>query len=67
MGVSIRLLATVAFAGLAGYLLNALLNSAQTFGIDNLMLTYPFVAIAITCFAVGGVHSFNSIDGYNGI
>lgn len=68
VGVRIRLLATFSSAGLAGYLLNAWLNSVQIFGIDNLMLTYPLVAIAITCFAVGGVaNCFNIIDGYNGL
>lgn len=68
VGVRIRLLATVASAGLAGYFLNAWLNSVQIFGIDNLMLAYPLVAIFITCFAVSGVaNSFNIIDGYNGL
>ena len=68
MGVRVRLLATVASAGLAGYLLNAWLSSVQIFGIDNLILAYPFVAIAITCFAVGGVaNAFNIIDGYYGL
>lgn len=68
VAVRIRLLATFASAGLAGYLLDAWLSSVQIFGIDNLMLTYPFVAIAITCFAVGGVaNCFNIIDGYNGL
>jgi UDP-N-acetylmuramyl pentapeptide phosphotransferase/UDP-N-acetylglucosamine-1-phosphate transferase len=68
VGVRIRLLGTFASAGLAGYLLNAWLNSVQIFGIDNLMLMYPFIAMAITCFAVGGVaNCFNIIDGYNGL
>jgi UDP-N-acetylmuramyl pentapeptide phosphotransferase/UDP-N-acetylglucosamine-1-phosphate transferase len=68
VGVRVRLLATIASAGLAGYLLNAWLGGVQILGIDNLMLTYPVVAIAITCFAVGGVaNSFNIIDGYNGL
>jgi len=68
IGVRVRLLATVASAGLAGYFLNAWLSSVQILGIDNLMLAYPFVAIAITCFAVGGVaNAFNIIDGYNGL
>lgn len=63
-----RLSATVSSAGLAGYLLSAWLGSVQIFGIDNLMLTYPFLAMAITCFAVAGVaNSFNIIDGYNGL
>lgn len=68
VGARARLLATVASAGLAGYFLNAWLSSVQILGIDNLMLAYPFVAIAITCFAVGGVaNAFNIIDGYHGL
>jgi UDP-GlcNAc:undecaprenyl-phosphate/decaprenyl-phosphate GlcNAc-1-phosphate transferase len=68
VGVRIRLLATMASAGLAGYFLNAWLTSVQLLGIDNLMLAYPFMAIAITCIAVGGVaNAFNIIDGYNGL
>lgn len=58
----------MASAGLAGYLLNAWLSSLQIIGIDNLMLAYPFIAIATTCFAVGGVaNAFNIINGYNGL
>ena len=68
VGVKIRLLATVLSAVLAGYFLNAWLSSVQILGIDNLMLAYPVAAIAITCFAVGGVaNAFNIIDGYNGL
>ena len=68
VGTKIRLLATILSAGLAGYLLNAWLNSVQILGIDDLMLAYPIAAIAITCFAVGGVaNAFNIIDGYNGL
>lgn len=68
VGVRLRLLATIASAGLAGLFLNAWLSSVQILGIDSLMLAYPFLAIAITCFAVGGVaNAFNIIDGYNGL
>jgi UDP-N-acetylmuramyl pentapeptide phosphotransferase/UDP-N-acetylglucosamine-1-phosphate transferase len=68
VGIKIRLLATVLSAGLAGYFLNAWLSSLQILGIDDLMLAYPIVAIALTCFAVGGVaNAFNIIDGYNGL
>lgn len=68
VGILIRLFGTVVSAGLAGYFLNTWLNSVQIFGIDSLMMACPFVAILITCFAVGGVaHAFNIIDGYNGL
>lgn len=68
VGVKVRLLATAVSAGLAGYLLEAWLNSLQIFGIDDLMAAYPWVAIAVTCFSVAGVaNAFNIIDGYNGL
>jgi UDP-N-acetylmuramyl pentapeptide phosphotransferase/UDP-N-acetylglucosamine-1-phosphate transferase len=68
VGVKIRLLATIMSALLAGIFLDAWLGSVQVMGIDNLMLAYPLVAVAITCFAVGGVaNAFNIIDGYNGL
>lgn len=68
VGVKLRLLATSASAGLAGYYLGGWLQSLQIFGVDNLMAAYPWVAIGITCFAVAGVaNAFNIIDGYNGL
>ena len=68
VGVKVRLLATAASAGLAGYLLGAWLSSLQILGIDDLMGAYPWFAIAVTCFAVAGVaNAFNIIDGYNGL
>jgi UDP-N-acetylmuramyl pentapeptide phosphotransferase/UDP-N-acetylglucosamine-1-phosphate transferase len=68
VGVRIRLFATVVSACFAGFSLNAWLTSVQILGIDNLMLTYPLIAILITCFAVAGVsNAFNIIDGYNGL
>jgi UDP-N-acetylmuramyl pentapeptide phosphotransferase/UDP-N-acetylglucosamine-1-phosphate transferase len=68
IGIKSRLLATVISALLAGYFLGAWLSSLQIFGIDNLMLSFPWFAILITCFAVTGVaNSFNIIDGYNGL
>ena len=68
VGVSVRLLATAFSAGLAGWILGAWLPSLQIFGIDTLMLAYPWLAAVITCFAVAGVaNAFNIIDGYNGL
>lgn len=68
VGVKVRLLATAGSAGLAGYLLGAWLPSLQIAGIDDLMKAYPWVSIAVTCFAVAGVaNAFNIIDGYNGL
>lgn len=68
IGVKTRLLATAISALLAGYLLNAWINSLQILGLDTLMQHYPLLAIAFTCFAVAGVaNAFNIIDGYNGL
>ena len=68
IGVKVRLMATAASAGLAGYLLGAWLSSLQILGVDDLIVYFPMFAIAITCFAVAGVaNAFNIIDGYNGL
>jgi UDP-N-acetylmuramyl pentapeptide phosphotransferase/UDP-N-acetylglucosamine-1-phosphate transferase len=68
VGIGIRLLASIISASLAGYFINSWLTSVQILGIDNLILTYPLVAIFITCFSVAGVsNAFNIIDGYNGL
>jgi len=67
-GVYIRFLAAMASAGLASYILNTWLLGVQVPGVDALMLTYPILSIAFTCFAVTGViNAFNIIDGYNGL
>ena len=68
IGVKVRLLAAIISAILAGYIVGGWLTSVQVLGIDNLMIVYPTIAIAITCFAVAGVsNAFNIIDGYNGL
>lgn len=68
VGVKFRLLATILSALIAGLLMDGWLTSVQIFGIDNLMLSYPLFAIAVTFIAVGGVaNAFNIIDGYNGL
>lgn len=68
IGVKTRLFATALSAGLAGYFLEAWIQSLQILGVDGLMQHYPLIAVAFTCFAVAGVaNSFNIIDGYNGL
>ncbi len=68
ISVSVRLVATVAAAGFACYLFNGWLFSLEIWGVDSLMKSYPWFAIALTCFAVAGLtNAFNIIDGYNGL
>lgn len=64
----IRLLAAFISSLLGIYLFEAWLMSLQIFGLDDFLHTHAYVAILITCIAVSGVsHSFNLIDGYNGL
>lgn len=68
IGVKTRLVATAAAAMLAGYLLDAWINSLQIFGLDSFMRHYPWLVVVFTCFAVAGLaNAFNIIDGYNGL
>ena len=67
IGSKERLLAAMASAGLAGLLLNAWLTNVQIFGLDW-VLAFPLISIPFTLFCIAGVaHSFNLIDGYNGL
>ena len=68
VSVNIRFMGSVISASLAGYLLDAWLSSLQVFGLDNLMVAFPSLAVVVTCFAVTGLaNAFNIIDGYNGL
>ena len=67
-GILFRLSATVASALLAGVLLNAWLDSLGIDQVDQLLVQYVWLSIALTCFAVSGIaNAFNIIDGYNGL
>ncbi len=68
VSIAIRLLLTILSTVIAGVIMGAWLPSLQMFAIDHLMISYPIIAIVVTCFAVTGVvNSVNIIDGYNGI
>lgn len=63
-----RLLATFAAASGAVWLLGGVLARLDVPWVDKLLMAFPFVAVAITVVAVGGVaHAVNIIDGYNGL
>lgn len=63
-----RLLASFISAGVASWLLGALLPRVGIIGLDSLFASYPVVALVFTIIAVGGMcHSLNIIDGYNGL
>ena len=62
-----RLTATVVSAGLAVWLLDAVIHRTDIPGVDQLVAIEPF-AIALTIFVVTGVaNSVNIIDGFNGL
>lgn len=67
VGVRERLLATLASGVLAWWLTKISLTRLDVWGLD-LLMAYPFVAVAFTAFAIGGVaNAVNIIDGFNGL
>jgi len=64
----VRLLAAFVSAGLAAWLVQAVLGRLGVPGVDTLLQAWPLLALLLTMFAVGGVcHATNIIDGYNGL
>ena len=62
-----RLFFTAVSAGLAVFLVDAVINSTAIPGLDWLV-SFPLVAAAVTVFVVAGVaNSLNIIDGFNGL
>ena len=67
ISVRIRLLATIASAVLASWLLGATVDSLDIWVVDQLLLFAP-VAVLVTAFVVaGGANAINIIDGFNGL
>lgn len=67
VGVTTRLLSTIAAAAVCAWLLSAVLRRLDLPFADELLAWTP-LAVAFTLFAVGGVaNSLNIIDGYNGL
>lgn len=67
VSVSQRLILSVLSAGIGAWLLGGVVNHLGIAPLDWL-LKWPFVAIMLTLFAVGGVvNAVNIIDGFNGI
>jgi UDP-N-acetylmuramyl pentapeptide phosphotransferase/UDP-N-acetylglucosamine-1-phosphate transferase len=65
--IMVRLAITAAAAAMAFVMLDARITQLDVPGLDSL-LTYPAFSFAFTVFAVTGVaHSFNVIDGLNGL
>lgn len=67
VSVSLRLLFSFVSAGLAAISLDAMIHSLNISWLDA-WFAWPPIAVAFTIFVVGGVpHSFNMIDGCNGL
>lgn len=63
-----RLMASFASASMGAWLLGATLRTLALPGSELLFSISPWIAFAVTIFAVGGIcHSLNLIDGYNGL
>lgn len=67
VGVTPRLLATMASGVLAWWITDYSLSRIDVWGVDRL-LHYTWVSVIFTAFALGGVaNSINIIDGFNGL
>ncbi|TCS93721.1 UDP-N-acetylmuramyl pentapeptide phosphotransferase/UDP-N-acetylglucosamine-1-phosphate transferase [Tepidimonas ignava] len=68
VGVTARLVGTVAAAGVAIVLLGAQLPRLGVPGLDALLATFPVLGMVLTLVAVAGVaNAINIIDGFNGL
>jgi UDP-N-acetylmuramyl pentapeptide phosphotransferase/UDP-N-acetylglucosamine-1-phosphate transferase len=67
VSVRTRLVASIASALLASWLLGATVDQLDIWGVDSLLTWLPF-ALAVTAVTVaGGINSINIIDGFNGL
>lgn len=67
VGVTQRLLLTMAAGAMAAWVVGAVLARLAIPGVDTILKFYP-VAVLATVVAVGGLaNAFNIIDGYNGL
>ncbi|WP_170942364.1 glycosyltransferase [Noviherbaspirillum denitrificans] len=68
VSVKARLMATLASALLAAWLLDASLSRLDLWGVDAILQLIPLLAVAVTAVAVAGVaNSINIIDGFHGV
>lgn len=66
--VSYRLILTASSALLACQLMSLSIGRLDVPGVDTVLLAWPFLGTALAFVAVSGLpHSFNIIDGYNGL
>ncbi len=67
VGVMARLLATMA-SGVLGWLLTGISLTGVDVPMLDSLLSYTFISVAFTAFAVGGVaNAVNIVDGFNGL
>jgi UDP-N-acetylmuramyl pentapeptide phosphotransferase/UDP-N-acetylglucosamine-1-phosphate transferase len=67
ISVRARLLASIASAFVASFLLGATLDQLDIWGLDNLLAWTPFALVITALVVSGGVNAINIIDGFNGL
>jgi UDP-N-acetylmuramyl pentapeptide phosphotransferase/UDP-N-acetylglucosamine-1-phosphate transferase len=67
VSVKVRLLASIASALLASWLLNATVDALDIWGFDMLLGWTPFALVVTAIVVAGGVNAVNIIDGFNGL
>lgn len=66
--VRLRLLLTMASAGLLCYAAGVSVNRLDLPFVDEVLQAWPWMGVLLAVFAIGGLpHAFNIIDGYNGL
>lgn len=67
VSVKTRLAASVLSAVLASWLLGAVIDKLNIWGIDALLTSIPFALLVTSVTVAGGVNAINIIDGFNGL
>jgi UDP-N-acetylmuramyl pentapeptide phosphotransferase/UDP-N-acetylglucosamine-1-phosphate transferase len=67
VSVKARLVASIASALLASWLLGATVDALDIWGVDSLLTWMPFALLVTAITVSGGVNAINIIDGFNGL
>jgi UDP-N-acetylmuramyl pentapeptide phosphotransferase/UDP-N-acetylglucosamine-1-phosphate transferase len=67
VSVKMRLIASLASALVASWLLGATVNELDIWGVDTLLAWLPFALVVTAVVVAGGINAINIIDGFNGL
>jgi UDP-N-acetylmuramyl pentapeptide phosphotransferase/UDP-N-acetylglucosamine-1-phosphate transferase len=67
VSVKMRLVASLASALIASWLLGATVTELDIWGVDTLLAWVPFALLVTAVVVAGGINAINIIDGFNGL